>query len=241
MVTETDRTVAPYAPINHVLNVIRRFRERGLPNPLTLQELERVGVPPSNAPRTLAALRFVGLINDEGERTSEFERIGRASTEEYPGVLDEIVKAAYAPVFTVVDPAENSDIEIQDAFRHYQPQTQRGRMVSLFLGLCREAGIVPGGPLQRRTRRRRTIAGTQPSATGTLTDRPEPVGVHAEVPEPTVTQTEAGIDFRLVSALMQQLPKDGKWTKAKRDKWVEAVSASIDLLTDIIEKEEDRE
>lgn len=236
MVTETERPGAPYAPVNHVLNIIRRFRDRGLPDPLTIQEVQRVGVPAGNAPRTLAALRFLGLIREDGHLSEDFERVRRASTQQYPEVLGEIVRAAYEPVFTVVDPAEDDETAIHDAFRHYQPQAQRERMVVLFVGLCREAGIIPGGPITRATRARRGTADRTAPRPEPQVVRPEPVEVSSEVPAPTV-HTEPGVDYRLISALMQQLPKDGKWTRDKRDKWVGAMTAGVDLLTEVVDEE----
>ena len=155
-----ESQTAPYAPLHNVLTVIRRLRDRGLPNPLTLKELERTGVPEGNAPRTLATLRGLGLIGEDGFHTPACERLGKATTTDYPGVLAEIVRAAYAPVFTLVDPSVDSEIAIQDAFRHYKPQAQRSRMVALFIGLCREAGIVAGGPPTRKAKMRRGVTVT---------------------------------------------------------------------------------
>jgi ABC-type sulfate transport system substrate-binding protein len=57
--------------------------------------------------------------------------------------------------------------------------------------------------------------------------RPE---VKQEEPAPT---DSGGADYRLLAALMQQLPKDGKWSKARRDRWIQAISASVDLLVEI--------
>lgn len=228
---------APYAPVSNVLAVIRRLRERGLPDPLTLQELERIGIPSGNAPRTLAALRFLGLVDEEGHRTAAFERIGRASTDEYESVLAEVIRAAYADVFTVIDPAKDTDIAINDAFRHYAPQAQRSRMITLFLALSQEAGIVPGGPPRRKARVHRTPS--EPRSRGgngahSQTTRPEPV--ETRVPAPEIVRGEE-TDYRLISALMQQLPANGKWTQSKRDRWIQAVTAAVDLLTDTTEAE----
>ena len=230
MVADTGQ-LAPYAPVDNVLTAIRRMRDRGLPERLGFGELESIGVPPGNAPRTLAALRFLGLVGDDGQRMPAFDRLGRATTEEYPEVLAEIIRAAYAPIFTIVDPAQDGDIALHDAFRQYEPKAQRTRMVTLFLGLCREAGIVAGGPPARRARTRRTQV-----------IKPEPIRSAEKIGRPEVKQEESaptdsgGADYRLLAALMQQLPKDGRWSKARRDRWIQAVSASVDLLVEITEE-----
>src|SRR5258707_12403866 len=115
---------APYAPANSVLLVIHRFRHRGLADPLTPSELVRVGVSEGNATRTLAALKFLDLVNIEGKRTENFERLRRASSAEYPELLADILRDAYGDAFQIIDPASASDIDINDAFRHYRPQAQ---------------------------------------------------------------------------------------------------------------------
>lgn len=233
-----DAETAPYAPVHNVLTVIRKLRDRGLPNPLSLKELERTGVPEGNAPRTLASLRFLGLVNEEDYLTPAFERFGKAPTSEYQEVLAEIVRAAYAPVFTLVDPAEDSEIAIQDAFRHYKPPAQRGRMVTLFLGLCREAAMIPGGPPTRKAKMRRGDSAKsqtpkQPRKDATLHAEPGPAS--ASTPPSELHATD-GPDPRLVSVLMQKLPASGKWTQAKRDKWLQAVAANVDLMIEIVEE-----
>jgi len=140
---------APYASTRAVMAVLDRFRERGLPDPLTVANLEQIGIQASNAPRTLQALRFLGLVDDGGNRTSAFDGLRQAKTDEYPAQLAEIVRAAYLPIFTIVDPATDTDIAISDAFRGYEPSSTREKMVSLFMGLCRAAGIVTDKPSRR--------------------------------------------------------------------------------------------
>jgi Family of unknown function (DUF5343) len=137
---------APYAPAKAVLAVIERFRDRGLPDPLTTSSLEQIGIQASNAPRTLQALRFLGLVDEGGNRLPAFEGLRTAKTTEYPDQLAEILRAAYLPIFTITDPAEDTDVQISDAFRGFQPSSQREKMVSLFMALCRAAGIVTKAP-----------------------------------------------------------------------------------------------
>src|SRR5258708_39810001 len=158
------KKLAPYAPFGCVIAIIRRLRERGLPETLTIQEITRVSVSEGNASRTLQALKFLKVVDEEGQRTQTFDRLGSVPTSEYTEVFGEIIKEAYGDVFTIVDAAEATDIEINDAFRYYQPQAQRGRMVTLFRGLCQEVGLVAGGPPETR-KRARTVMAVKPSTT----------------------------------------------------------------------------
>lgn len=222
----------PYAPSEPVIRVIRRLRERGLPSPLNRKTLPTLGIAQGNSDRVQKALQFLGLIDDDGQRTGTFDRLGKASTDEYPGLLAEVIRAAYAPILTIVNPGD-SDIAINDAFRPYEPSAQRSRMVSLFNGLCREAGLVSGGPIQRQPKAKQ---GASPAKSA-----PKPPRVDATTPrvEPKVAEPEAhdghGLDLRLVSGLIQQLPREGRWTAARRDRWIQAMTATVDLLIELDE------
>src|SRR5439155_5885572 len=162
----------------------------------------------------------------------------RSTSTEYPQVLAEILRAAYAPVFAVADPARDGEIAINDAFRHYEPRAQRPRMVIVFRGLCQEAGLIEGGPPTARSRaRRESSEGTPATARRTPTpirQNQPPEGGAA--PSQPPTPPPDGADYRLLSALIQQLPKDAKWSKSRRDRWVQAMTAGVDLLIEITEE-----
>lgn len=158
------KTTAPYAPIKNVLDTIHRLRDRGVPNPLTPESVQSIGVPEGNAHRTVFAMRFLGLIDEAGAPTPTANRMKEASTAEYPVVLGEIVRDAYQMVFELVDPAKDSEIEIADAFRRFDPAGQRFRMVPLFLGLCAEAGIIPPEKAAQVKVARPMAAGRTPKA-----------------------------------------------------------------------------
>jgi len=233
MVVETR--FGPYAPKKAVVGVISRYRERNIPDLLTIGSVQQIGVPSSMAHRTLQALRFLGLIDENGGRTPAFERLKRATSEEYQDELAEIVRAAYLPVFTIVNPGEDSDVAINDAFRQFEPSTQREKMIALFRGLCDEAGItqpatrrpkpqvtngrVRTDPLRvnrpLRSQDARRNSDDQPS-------RPENLPQHA-----------AGFDYQVISAIIQQLPRDARWTAERRDRWLQAMTAAIDLLIEL--------
>jgi hypothetical protein len=80
-------------------------REGALPDPITPSALKPFGISPNNAHRLLGALGFLGLTDDAGRSTGYFERLRRASAEEYLAALADVLRAAYRPVFEAVDPA----------------------------------------------------------------------------------------------------------------------------------------
>lgn len=241
--------LCPYAPYGNVLTVINQMRDRGLKEPVTMQLITTAGVAEGNASRTIQALRFLNLIDEEGYHTPNFHLLENAPSEEYPEVLGQILKDAYKNVFMVLDPATATDDRLQNAFRYYQPKAQRQRMISLFKGLCREAGLMPGGsePI-KRTRSAPSGKPTTPlgsSRKQSMTDsstsqRPLDNTIVSSQPsnhyQPDISQ-----EYPLLLSLLQQLPKGQEkyWTKERRERWLQAVTANIDLLIDV--KEEERQ
>jgi Family of unknown function (DUF5343) len=154
---------APYAPVATIMEVVNRYRDRGLQTPFDADVLTRAGVTESLAPRTLLSLRHLDLIDEQGNPTPLFEGLRRAPSDEFPTRLEEVVRAVYADVFQFADPTVDAPERVADAFRQYVPAGQRSRMVTLFLGLCERAGIIPEAPArQRTTRASRPASATTP-------------------------------------------------------------------------------
>jgi len=201
-----------------------------------MQEISRVGVSEGNASRTLQALKFLKLVDEEGHRTQTFDRLGRVPTSEYAEVFGEIIKEAYRDVFTIVEPAEATDVEINDAFRYYHPQAQRGRMITLFRGLCQEVGIITGGPPETRKRTKAVIT-VKPSMASHTGNSRRPQIETSNTPEITgmLNGNSSGIgpEYALLQGLLEQLPLNKKWTQERRNRWLQAFTASVDFLIDI--------
>lgn len=223
MVTTDD--FAPYAPAKSVLGVVSRFRDRGLPGQVTGAALEQIGIPSTMTSRTLQTLRFLGLIDEGGNRTETFERLKRATAEEYQGQLAEILQAAYLSVFAIVQPTD-SDLAIQDAFRRYEPSAQRGKMIVLFRALCAEAGLVEGKRRKPRTARKPTEV-----SRSNVTPKPK-ISDHLDSNLPGSRDGVENLttDYRLISAIIQQLPRDGRWSKTARDRWLQLMTSAVDVL-----------
>ncbi|NPV27669.1 MAG: DUF5343 domain-containing protein [Firmicutes bacterium] len=142
----TEENYMPYASPSNVIAVIRRIRDRGLPDIINPQFLSQIGISEQGAHRTIATLQFLGLIHDDGIPTDVFKSLHRANQHEYPSELANVIRSAYESIFKVVDPTNTNDIELNDAFRPFEPASQRSRMVTLFLSLCKEAKILEGEP-----------------------------------------------------------------------------------------------
>jgi len=239
--------ICAYAPSGNVITVIHQMRDRGLKEPVTMQLITVAGVAEGNASRTIQALRFLDLIDEEGYLTENFKALRNAPSDEYPSVLGNILKQAYSHVFMVLDPASASDEQLHNAFRYYEPRAQRQRMISLFKGLCREAQLITGSSeAPRRTRSAPASKSNTSPNNGRkppVTERPTPQGTPDStfVPSQSNLNTTSGIsqEYTLLLNLLQQLPKDVEkhWTSAKRERWIQAVTASVDLLIEVDDEE----
>ena len=146
---------APYAPVKTILEIVDRYRNRGLVFPVTAEVLTRAGVPESLTSRTMQALVTLDLFKDNGNPTDTIEGIRLAPEFEYKKRLEDWLKSSYADVFKFVDPKSDDESRIRDAFRSYQPQGQQERMVALFQGGC---GAAAGLGPEKKTRVSRTPA-----------------------------------------------------------------------------------
>lgn len=248
MNTDLERQ-CPYAPYTSVLTVIRHMRKRDLKEPVTSQLITTIGVAEGNASRTIQALRFLDLLDEEGYITQNFKTIGNAPSNEYPELLEQTLREAYNHVFMVLDPATATDLQYENAFRYYQPKAQQQRMIMLFKGLCREAGLIAGGAPETTPRPRTTspkpLAPSQAGKKGVPKSdthfQPEPY----QVPTPPAVQAVSPVaastqELAILQGLLNQLPfAKKKWTKPRRDKWVQAMTSAVDLLFEVGDPEED--
>jgi hypothetical protein len=235
MIRAAPENFAPYAPAKAVIDVIRRAREKGLPSdPMTTDTLEMIGIPSTMTGPTLKALVFLQLLDEGGNRMEAFNRMQRVATEEYPGLLAEIIRKAYLPVFTIIDPEQDEFTTISDAFRKYDPVNQRQKMIRLFMGLCEEAGIIKSQPKRRQlSQASKSKPKSEKSVTKPITRMKQD---NTEIEKSNIIdsgQGETATYYRLISAIIQQLPNSGHWNSEKRKRWLDAMTSAIDLLIEL--------
>ena len=219
----------PYSSPGSVIQVIKRYHERDLPEPLTADVLQQVGIPASMYSPTFRTLLFLELVDQTGMKTTKFESIHRTAANDYPKTLADIIRGAYNDIFMIADPSVDELTAITDAFRRYDPANQRDKMVRLFIGLCEEAEIIQPGAHQQRTTRKPRASSSQPRS-------PKSVPLSPTEPAVSISEEALDLDYRLVSSIVQQLPKNGHWTSDKRQKWLSAMTSAIDLLIDLQEE-----
>jgi hypothetical protein len=147
----TESGLAPYAPIRSITALIEQYREKTLPTPITNATIMRLGIEESLSRRAIASLKILDLIDENGEPTPTLKKLRVVPSDELTTCLAEWFRDVYKPILTYVEPTDDV-VRIADQFRHYEPAGQRNRMVSLFLGLAKFAGLLSEVPTMPRTR-----------------------------------------------------------------------------------------
>ncbi len=231
--TVTQDKPGPYATTSAILDIISRYRNRGLPFPVNAEVLARAGISESLIPRTLQSLKTLDLINEIGNPTETLEGIRLAPEAEYKKRLEDWLKGTYAGIFAFVDPTKDGSIRIRDAFRGYDPVGQQDRMVALFEGLCTEAGLIePKSSAPHTTATPRSKASLHPRAQRNLdsltgTDKR---GTNINPP---------GIPAPL-TGLLSGLPSQGDgWTADERKKFMTTFEAVLDFCFPIVKEKKE--
>ena len=215
MPQDTDSPFRPYAPPANMQALLHRLRRMNLPPRITRELLKGVGISENIAPRVLSTLRFLDIINEHDEPTDILRGLAGSTEDEFRQLLERTVRSAYAEEFNTIDPAVDPQERITNAFQRYIPRSQHNRQVTLFLGLCREAGIptmdVPRRrSMQSRVRGRRTAAR---SSNGGLLPSPT-AGVDVGTPRSGARREPQATPYQFLGITLEDaahLPQEDFW------------------------------
>lgn len=222
----------PYAPASAITDIIDRYRNRGLSKPFTPEVLARAGVSDSLIPRTLQTLQTIDLIDEAGNPTEMMEALRRAAESDFKKQMGAWITHAYAEVLQFVN-ASDDETAIRDAFRNYNPIGQQPRMVALFLGLCRAAGLRSDDQSTAKARPAARKPGI--SGIGTVTRK------NGTITPPTgaMGMSSAGVPAPLAGLLSKLPPENGTWTAQERDKFIATFTAVLDFCFNVDEKQQE--
>lgn len=195
----------PYAATANVMAVLKRVRTRNLPERIGGEFYTLAGVGTAVHGRVTQALTFLGLVDESGYPQDALRAMAQAPEAEFLELLGACVRERYAAEFQIVDPGQDSQPQILDAFRKYEPRSQTDRMVMLFLGLCREAGMkVKDVPRERQMASSAKAPHPRPGTTSPrLTVQKRSAGRSGRLP--TQEATAPGLLFGVSVADIQML------------------------------------
>ena len=195
----------PYAPAANVLAVIDRARRLNLPAALDPDFLRLADVPEGSLGRVAFAMRFLGLTDASSRPTDQLRAMARATDDEYRELLSAVVRSAYGADFERIDPTQETQAKIAEAFRRYEPRSQTMRMVTLFLGLAKAAGIpVMDAPRDRGVQTARPAArptGRPRPAAATPRARASALTTSSKLEQPVAANLLFGVTVDDIAAL----------------------------------------
>ena len=158
---------APYTSYRTFMTFIEDLREHGVPSRIDRSVLTRFSGAVGG--QLMHALRFLGLIDDEGRTTQRLGELAVAhGGAEWPEALSQLLMEAYAPVFAI-DLETATPSHFSAAFRNAFPAADAviQKCVTFFLYAAADAGLKVSArilkgrkprPLAPRRTTRRTIA-----------------------------------------------------------------------------------
>lgn len=217
---------APYTTAISTTTAMTAWRDRGLGVPVTADVLTRAGVQETISPRTISSMKLLGLIDQDGKPTPEWEAMRQArGDDEYVARVQEWLRATYAEVLQYADPSTDTLQRVTEAFRTYEPSGQRKAMASLLVGLWRYAGL----PVAEDDGSPRPSARQAIRKPGTPKPRTTPTRTKAQRRDDDTTTSTSGLPPALLG-LLREVPTGGEsWTTGTRDTFLKAFAAVLDF------------
>lgn len=233
---------APYVSAATLSNFFDHVRWVSTPKKVDQGLLLDYGLPKGNIGALLSALKFFGLVQDDGTPTPAFKMI-QTGGDEFRTNLEEIVKRAYADVFSRLDPSRDSREKLRNYFaRNYSPAISNKATI-VFLDLCKEAGIPIAEEVSPVSRVGLRAAVSVAKRKPTRQPKQQAPPSEAELKPAISTLTDDDLRRTYVKRLIESLPtpdtsgKDAEAIEAEA-RLIEAQLARIERLLKITTKEE---
>jgi len=128
------------------------------PTRLSKEQLTGLGLTESNATKTIPALKFLGILGQDGAPNARVWKSLHEEGELYRKAVATLVRQAYSAIFDAFpDVTTVSRAQIASTFLgHWRKLSRNNRQqaVNFFAAICEEAGITLGFQTRRRGRRK---------------------------------------------------------------------------------------
>jgi len=132
----------PYVAAGTLWEFFTKLKFVATPAHLDAKELVEYGIPQHWVYHLLSTLKFLNLVEKNGKTTPALQSL-QMRGEEFKSNLEEVVRNAYAELFSKIDPARDSRANIMNFFMKHYGISPSGaeKATTLFHDLCGEAGI----------------------------------------------------------------------------------------------------
>lgn len=216
----TEAAYRPYASSTAVMKVLRKLRQRNLPDGVTVRYIRALDVPDPMASRVLKALRFLRLVGEDGEIQQVLGTLARSTSDDaFRETLAGAIRQAYRDIILAADPLTSTQDDIKRAFGQYNPRSQHYRMTVLFLGLCRGAGI----PTLRQLRLPQNSGDVESQAAG------RGGGAKRKSPRRKIEMAPA-LESDVLWGFLIRLPAPGSvLSRREQEAWLEGMKGALHL------------
>lgn len=191
----------PYATYGSFTNFINKLRETGIPSRIDPSVFGNASGSVSYS--IIAALKYLNLIDDDGNPTQKFVALVNASDDERPPILNEVIQAGYPSLFSgAINLKKATAGQFDDHMRkEYDVKGSTvDKIAAFFIGAAKQAGI----ELSPHLLARKPVATSSSSRKSAgQRKRSEGDGAANENPQvkPPVVVTEKALEYRLVDLM----------------------------------------
>jgi hypothetical protein len=105
------------------------------PSPITIELFKKLDIAKGKEGLAVHALKFIGIIDDEGVPTDEFDNLKK----DYQNTLRRLVQASYAELFSLIPPKLANQARLVKFFG--EPVETAEYQAKLLTWFCKQAGI----------------------------------------------------------------------------------------------------
>lgn len=193
---------APYAPISALREFFERIRNVGVPARVDRRFLQKLNVANSNEWALLSALKFLGIVDEQGAPTHAYRLL--QTSDRFEDTLKHLVEKAYEPLFDVGGHMMSTE-DLENYFRVASSPSQAKNAARFYREVAKLAGMGSSPP-------------TPHYATAVLEDRVNPtVESHGQDAREGASRPDGRDDsVAAKAALLEKLPAlQPGWTAAE--------------------------